>query len=66
MVVWALAGVAAYAGALAAEAVAARAGLSPATAARIGGVVLMAAGLYQLTPLKDMCLSKCRTPIISS
>lgn len=63
MVVWALAGVAAYAGALAAEAVAARAGLSPATAARIGGVVLMAAGLYQLTPLKDMCLSKCRTPI---
>jgi predicted metal-binding membrane protein len=63
MLVWALAGVAAYAGALAAQAVAARAGLSPATAARIGGVVLVAAGLYQLTPLKNMCLSKCRTPI---
>ena len=61
--VWTLTGVAAYAGALAAEAIAARAALSPATAARIGGTILVAAGLYQLTPLKDLCLSKCRTPI---
>ena len=58
-----MAGVAAYAGTLAAEAVAVRAALSPATAARIGGAVLVAAGIYQLTPLKDLCLSKCRTPI---
>ena len=63
LLVWLLAGVAAYAGALAAEAVAARTALSPATAARLGGAVLVAAGLYQLTPLKDLCLSKCRTPI---
>ena len=63
MVVWVLSGVAAYAGALGAEAIAARAELSPATAARIGGAVLVVAGLYQLTPLKDVCLSKCRTPI---
>ena len=63
LLVWTLAGVAAYAGALAAEAIAARAALSPATSARIGGAVLVAAGLYQLTPLKDLCLSKCRTPI---
>ena len=63
ILMWALAGVAAYAGALASEAIAARAALSPATAARIGGVVLVAAGIYQLTPLKDFCLSKCRTPI---
>jgi predicted metal-binding membrane protein len=63
LLVWAVAGIAAYAGALAAEAIAARAGLSLATAARIGGAVLVAAGLYQLTPLKDVCLSKCRTPI---
>ena len=61
--VWTLAGVAAYAGALASEAFAAGAALSPATAARIGGVVLVAAGLYQFTPLKDLCLSKCREPI---
>jgi predicted metal-binding membrane protein len=63
ILVWTLAGVAAYAGALAAEAVAVRAALSPAAAARIGGAVLVAAGIYQLTPLKDLCLSKCRTPI---
>jgi predicted metal-binding membrane protein len=63
LLVWLLAGVAAYAGALAAEAVAARTALSPATAARLGGAMLVAAGLYQLTPLKDLCLSKCRTPI---
>ena len=63
LLVWSLSGVAAYAGALAAEAVGARTALSPATAARVGGAVLVAAGLYQLTPLKDLCLSKCRTPI---
>jgi predicted metal-binding membrane protein len=63
MVVWALSGVAAYAGALAAEAIAARVALSSSTAARIGGAVLVLAGLYQLTPLKEVCLSKCRTPI---
>ena len=63
MVVWSLSGLVAYAGALAAEAVAARLMLSPATAARIGGVILVVAGVYQLTPLKDRCLAKCRTPI---
>jgi predicted metal-binding membrane protein len=63
MLVWTLAGVAAYAAALAAEAAAASAALSPDTAARIGGALLVAAGLYQLTPLKDLCLSKCRTPV---
>jgi predicted metal-binding membrane protein len=61
--VWALSGVAAYAGAVAAEALATHFMLSAATAARIGGGVLVIAGLYQLTPLKDACLSKCRTPI---
>ena len=63
LLVWALSGVAAYACALVAEAIAVRAALSSPTAARIGGAVFVAAGLYQLTPLKDMCLSKCRTPI---
>jgi predicted metal-binding membrane protein len=63
MLVWTLSGVAAYAGALAAEAVATRTALSSATAARIGGAVLIVAGFYQFTPLKDLCLSKCRTPI---
>jgi predicted metal-binding membrane protein len=32
-------------------------------AARIGGGALVLAGLYQLSPLKRTCLSKCRTPM---
>jgi predicted metal-binding membrane protein len=31
-------------------------------AARIGGAVLLAAGVYQLSPLKSLCLTKCRSP----
>lgn len=61
--VWAAAGIAAYSGAFAAERIAARLGLSAANAARIGGGLLIMAGLYQLTPLKHVCLSKCRSPI---
>jgi predicted metal-binding membrane protein len=30
----------------------------------IGGVTLMVAGLYQFTPLKYMCLDKCRSPMM--
>jgi predicted metal-binding membrane protein len=32
-------------------------------AARLGGVALILAGLYQLTPLKQICLAKCRSPL---
>src|SRR5262249_29398406 len=46
-----------------AEALATHFMLSTVTAARFGGGLLLLAGLCQLTPLKDMCLSKCRTPI---
>lgn len=63
LVVWSGAGVVAYAAALAGEAFAAAAGLSAATAARIGGAMLALAGIYQVTPLKDLCLSKCRSPV---
>ena len=63
MIVWAMAGIVAYLGALAAEEIAARAALSAAAASRIGGAFLIAAGLYQLTPLKHVCLAKCRSPI---
>lgn len=31
--------------------------------ARAGGLLLVAAGVYQLTPLKDICLRHCRTPL---
>jgi len=29
----------------------------------LGGALLVAAGVYQLTPLKDACLTHCRTPM---
>ena len=40
--------------------------LSPMMAVRaplLGGLLLIAAGLYQLTPLKHVCLEKCRSPV---
>jgi predicted metal-binding membrane protein len=32
-------------------------------AARIGGLAILLAGIYQLTPLKRSCLSRCRSPM---
>ena len=29
----------------------------------LGGVILLAAGIYQFTPMKNACLSHCRTPL---
>lgn len=40
--------------------------LSPrlvATSPLLGGLLLVLAGLFQLTPLKDACLKNCRTPL---
>lgn len=34
-----------------------------ATGATVGGLVLLSAGVFQLTPLKEACLSRCRTPV---
>lgn len=31
--------------------------------ARLGGLLLIGAGVYQVTPLKEICLAKCRTPM---
>jgi predicted metal-binding membrane protein len=63
LVVWALAGVLAYVLALAAERLADRSPWLMMHAARIGGGTLVVAGLYQLSPLKDLCLGRCRTPL---
>jgi predicted metal-binding membrane protein len=32
------------------------------TSAALGAALLMAAGIYQFTPVRDACLQKCRTP----
>ena len=40
--------------------------LSPAMAAaspRLAGAILIVAGVYQLTPFKGMCLTRCRSPL---
>jgi predicted metal-binding membrane protein len=39
------------------------AGMDPRVDARLGGAVLVAAGLFQFTPLKAACLAHCRTPL---
>jgi predicted metal-binding membrane protein len=39
------------------------AGRSDRVAVVVGGVVLVAAGVYQFTPLKGRCLAVCRSPL---
>ena len=60
---WAFAGLAAYVGMQVAKAAVVRVALPPTTVAQIGGSIMVVAGIYELTPLKDVCLSKCREPI---
>ena len=63
MVVWTLAGVLAYGAAVGVEQLAEQWAWLMNNAARLGGGVLVVAGLYQLSPLKRACLSKCQTPL---
>src|SRR5262245_24579994 len=62
LMVWAFAGLPAYVGMQAAEATIARVALPAAAVAQVGGAIIVVAGIYQLTPVKDVCLSKCRKP----
>ncbi len=63
LLIWSLSGVIAYPLALGAERLAASSMWLMQNASRFGGGVLLLAGLYQLSPLKNICLSKCRTPL---
>jgi predicted metal-binding membrane protein len=63
VLVQAASGVIAYAGAVAADVGARSAGLTGVQTARMGGGLLIIAGLYQISPWKDACLTKCRTPM---
>jgi predicted metal-binding membrane protein len=62
LLIWTLFGVVAYPLALGAERLAGQSMWLMTNAPRIGGALLMVAGLYQLSPLKHICLAKCRTP----
>jgi predicted metal-binding membrane protein len=61
--IWTLFGALVYVGALAASGLAQQIPWLMMNAARIGGGILVLAGLYQLTPIKRACLAKCRTPL---
>ncbi len=63
LLLWAVVGVVAYGAAVAGDELADQSTWIMDNAARIGGGVLIAAGIYQLTPLKYVCLNKCRTPM---
>lgn len=63
LLIWTLFGVIAYAAALGIEMLAQQSMWLMDNAARIAGVVFILAGVYQLTPLKYACLSKCRSPL---
>jgi predicted metal-binding membrane protein len=63
LLVWSLCGILAYPLVVGFEKLAAQSMWLMENGARIAGVILLAAGLYQLSPLKNICLSKCRTPL---
>ncbi len=63
LLIWTGFGIAAYLGATAAQGLAESFQWPRDTIARIGGGILILAGIYQLSPLKNLCLSKCRTPL---
>jgi predicted metal-binding membrane protein len=60
LLVWAAAGLPAYALAVGLGRVAR---LPPAAGTAVAAAVFAVSGVYQLTPLKDRCLARCRSPI---
>jgi predicted metal-binding membrane protein len=63
LLVWELFGVFAYLGALAASGLAGQIPWIMMNATRLGGGILVLAGVYQRTPLKRVCLAKCCAPL---
>lgn len=59
LIIWSVAGVFVYAAIVAIDMQIE----SSSTAVRFGGAVLVGAGIYQLTPLKTICLTQCRSPL---
>ena len=62
LLVWSVFGAAAYPVAAGIDKLAEQSAWPTENVARFGGAILLVTGLYQLSPLKDICLSKCRTP----
>jgi predicted metal-binding membrane protein len=62
LAVWAVFGAAAFRGDAYVHAAVLRMPAAAAASQWLGVAVLLLAGLYQVTPLKDKCLTKCRSP----
>jgi predicted metal-binding membrane protein len=63
LVVWAAFSVLATAAQWGLHAISLLSPMMASTSPVLGGVLLLVAGLYQWTPLKHVCLSKCRSPL---
>jgi predicted metal-binding membrane protein len=63
LIVWIVFGALAFVIAVAAEQLGDQVPWVMDNAARLGGVVLFVAALYQFSPLKRVCLAKCRSPL---
>jgi predicted metal-binding membrane protein len=64
LAVWALVGAAAFGGDAYLHTAVARVPVAAAASEWIGVATLLIAAVYQVTPLKDMCLTKCRSPYL--
>ena len=63
LLVWTALGAVAYTAALGAEALAAHVDVLARNAALVGGALIVVAGAFQFSRLKDRCLSACRSPL---
>jgi predicted metal-binding membrane protein len=63
LAIWTAFGALAFAFAIGVDRLSERSSWATDNWARVGGGLLVAAGIYQLTPLKEVCLGKCRSPM---
>ena len=63
LLIWTVAGIAAFGAAIAATRVGGDAIMWDHAGRALAGATLLVAGVYELTPLKDVCLGKCRSPL---
>lgn len=61
--VWVVAGLGADSAYAGAQALGARFTAGPSLVPYVGGAILVLAGVYQMTPLKNTCLAHCRSPL---
>lgn len=63
LLVWIAFGALAYGIAIGAGALSTQSAWVMNNAGRVAGFLILSAGLYQLSPLKNLCLAKCRSPL---